>query len=93
MTEAFLAKVFPISKKLTKKDKINNFVVLPGESMSRFWDRFTTFIKSIPNHHINYESLKEYFYRGNDDKNKEALDTIIGGVLLDISLLSRLRRN
>ena len=58
---------------------MNNFVALPGKSISSSWDRFTSFLRSVPNHHINDESLKEYFYRGHDDNNKAVLDTIAGG--------------
>ena len=42
-------------------------------------DRFTSFLRSVPNHRIDDESLKEYFYRGHDDNNKAVLDTIVGG--------------
>ena len=58
---------------------MNNFVALPGESVSSSWDRFTSFFRSVPNHRIDDESLKEYFYRGHDDNNKAVLDTIAGG--------------
>ena len=58
-----LAKFFPVSNNLNKKDKLNNFVELPGESLSYSWDRFTAFIRSVSNHHIDDELLKEYFYR------------------------------
>ena len=34
--------------------------------------------QSVPNHRIDDESLKEYFYRGHDDNNKAVLDTIVG---------------
>ena len=54
-------------------------MALPGESVSSSWDRFTLFLRSVPNHHINDKSLKEYFYRGQDDNNKEVLETIAGG--------------
>ena len=37
------------------------------------------FFKSVPNHRIDDESLKEYFYWGQDDNNKAVLDTIAGG--------------
>ena len=36
-------------------------------------------MRSVPNHRIDDESLKEYFYRGQDDNNKAVLDTIVGG--------------
>ena len=58
---------------------MNNFVALPGESVISFWDGFTSFLRSVPNHRIDDESLKEYFYRGQDDNNKAVLDMIAGG--------------
>ena len=36
-------------------------------------------MRSVPDHRIDYESLKEYFHRGQDDNNKVVLDTIAGG--------------
>ena len=58
---------------------MNNFGALPRESVSSSWDRFTSFLRSVPNHCIDDKSLKEYFYRGQDDNNKAVLDTIAGG--------------
>ena len=52
---------------------------LPRESVSSSWDRFPSFLRSVPNHRINDDSLKEYFYRGQDHNNKAVLDTIAGG--------------
>ncbi|XP_049364537.1 uncharacterized protein LOC125829343 [Solanum verrucosum] len=40
---------------------------------------FTAFIRGVPNDRIDDESLKEYFYRGQDDNSKIVLDTITGG--------------
>ena len=50
-----------------------------NKRVSISWDRFTSFFRSVPNHRIDDESLKEYFYRGQDDNNKVVLDTIVGG--------------
>uniref|UniRef100_M1D8F6 Integrase core domain containing protein n=1 Tax=Solanum tuberosum TaxID=4113 RepID=M1D8F6_SOLTU len=36
-------------------------------------------MRSVPNHRIDDESLKEYFYRGQNDDGKAVLDTIAGG--------------
>ena len=36
------------------------------------------FLRSVPNYRIYHESLKEYFYGGQDDNNKVVLDTIVG---------------
>ena len=79
LTDVLLACYYPLSKKLNHKDRVNNFVALPGESFSSSWDRFTSFLTSIPNHRIDDESLNEYFNRGPDDNNKALLDTIAGG--------------
>ena len=61
-------KITFLSKKVKLKDKVDNFVAVPRESVSRLSDRFTGFIRNVPNHHIYHKSLKEYFYRGKDDK-------------------------
>ena len=74
----------PVSKKLNHKNKVNNFVALPRESVSSFWDRFTSFVRGVTNYPIDDESLKEYFYIGQDDNNKEVTDTIEGGSYVEI---------
>ncbi|XP_049359162.1 uncharacterized protein LOC125823824 [Solanum verrucosum] len=76
--KVFMANYFPLSKKLNHKDKLNNFVALPSESVSSSWDRFTSYIRSILNHRIDDESLNDYFYRGQDDNGKVVLDTVGG---------------
>ena len=54
-------------------------MVLPGESVSSSWDKFTSFLRSVPNHRIDNESLKEYFHRGKDENNKAMLDNTSSG--------------
>lgn len=66
-----------MSKNLNK-DKVNNFLALPGESVSSSWGRFIGFIKGVLNHCIDYESLTEYFLRKQDDNDKVVLHTIDG---------------
>ena len=78
LRDIFLARYYPVCKKLNNKDRVNNFVALPGESVSSSWDRFTSYFRSVPNHRIDDESLKEYFDRGQGDNNKAVLDTIVG---------------
>ena len=48
-------------------------------SVSSSWDRFTSFYINVPNHRIDDESIKEYFYRGQDNNNKAILDIIASG--------------
>ena len=78
LRDVFLDKNYLMSKNLNHKDKVNNFVSLPGESVNNPWDRFTAFFRSVPNHRIDDELLKEYFYQGQDDNNKSILDNIAG---------------
>ncbi|KAK4729672.1 hypothetical protein R3W88_022660 [Solanum pinnatisectum] len=76
--KVFMARYLLVSKKLNFKDTLNNFTTLPRESVSSSYDRFIGFMRSISNHRIDDESLKEYFYRGHDDNGKVVLDTIAG---------------
>ena len=73
LRDVYFALYYPVSNKLNNKDRVNNFVALPGESISSSWDRFTLFFRSVPNHRIDDESLKKYLYRGQDDNNKVVL--------------------
>ena len=58
LRDVFLARYYPVSKKLNNKDRVNNFVALPGESVSSSWERFTSFMTSATNYNIDDESLK-----------------------------------
>ena len=66
-----------MSKKLNEKDNVNNFVALPGESVCSSWDRFTAFVKGIPNRYTDDKSLKYYFYKVEDVNNKVVLDILL----------------
>ena len=48
LRDVFLARYYLVSKKLNHKDRVNNFMALPGESVSSSWDRFTSFFRSVP---------------------------------------------
>ena len=58
LRDIFLARYYPVSKKLNHKDRVNIFEALPEESISSSWDRFTSFFRSVPNHRIDDESLR-----------------------------------
>lgn len=67
-----------MSKKLKKNIKLNNFVVLHGEFFNSSCYLFTAFIICVLNLYIKDESLKAYFYLGNDENSKAIHDTIVG---------------
>lgn len=87
LADMFLVKFFPVSK------KINNFVAPPGESMCIYCDLFTIFIKSVPNLHIDYESLKDFFCMEGRMKIVRKYLILLLGVLTLKILFSKLRRN
>ena len=64
LRDVFFACYYPVSKKLNHKGRVNNFVALPGESVSSSWDRFTSFLRSVPNQRIDTESLQGIFLSG-----------------------------
>lgn len=73
-----------MSKKFNHNDKVNNFVELPGESVNKelvssSWYRFNALVRRVANHCIDDKSMKDYFYRGQNDNSKPVLDTIVGG--------------
>ena len=37
LRHVFLARYYPVSKKINHKDRVNNFVELPGETISSSW--------------------------------------------------------
>lgn len=64
LNKVFMEKYFSFSKKLNHKDKFNNVMSLPRESISSSWNMLTAFTRSILIHCIDDESLKEYFFSG-----------------------------
>ena len=64
---------------LSSEDPHAHIAKVRAVCKSSSWDRFTSFMRSVPNHHIDDESLKEYFYRRKDDNNKAVYDNIAGG--------------
>ena len=92
LRDVFLARYYPVSKKLNHKDKVNNFVALPGESVSSSWDRFTSFLRIVPNHHIDDESLKNTSIRDRIITIKRCW-TLLQVDLMENGLMLRLLRN
>ena len=78
---------YQVSKKINHKDKVNNFVVVLEKSVSSSCDIFIAFMRGVPNHNIDDESLKDYFYRGKDDNNKAILDTIAVAPMGNVPML------
>lgn len=63
MIDTFLERLFLVSKKLNKNYLLNNIVALLGDSWSSSSDRFSSFMRDVPYHRIDDESLNQYFYR------------------------------
>ena len=79
LKDVLLARYYLVSKKFSNKDRLNNFVALLEELVSRSWNRFTMYVRGVQNHCMDDESLNENFYWSQDDNNKAILHTIAGG--------------
>lgn len=66
LRDVFLERYYIVSRKLNYKYESNNFVELTGESVSSSWEKHKVFARGVPNHCIDDESLKDYFYCSQD---------------------------
>ena len=73
------SKVLPGFKKTKLHKKGEQLCCITRRVSKKFLGYVTSFLRSVPNHPIDDESMKEYFYRGQDVNNKAVLDTIEGG--------------
>ena len=48
LRDVFLARYYPVSKKLNHKDRVNNFLALLDDSVSSCWNRFISLFEKCP---------------------------------------------
>ncbi|KAM1606999.1 hypothetical protein TB1_027157 [Malus domestica] len=64
MKRAFLEKVFPTSRVILLRKRINGIQQNQGESFPTYYERFKTLVASCPQHQMKEELLIQYFYEG-----------------------------
>ncbi|CAN6679827.1 unnamed protein product [Malus baccata var. baccata] len=83
MKRAFLEKFFPTSRVILLRKRISGIQQNQGESFPTYYERFKTLIASYPQPQMNEELLLQYFYEGFLPIERQMLDALAGGALVD----------
>ncbi|CAM8890281.1 unnamed protein product [Rhodiola kirilowii] len=82
---AFLNKYFPPSKTAHYRSQITNFVQMDGETLYEAWERYKEYQRLCPHHNLDDLLLFPTFYQGVDGNSRLALDTALGGAIMDLA--------
>ncbi|CAN6567677.1 unnamed protein product [Malus baccata var. baccata] len=83
MKRAFLEKFFPTSRVILLCKRISGIQQNQGESFPTYYKRFKTLIASCPQHQMKEKLLIQYFYEGLLPIERQMLDALAGGALVD----------
>ncbi|KAM1216968.1 hypothetical protein ACFX2J_013196 [Malus domestica] len=83
MKRAFLEKFFPTSRIILLHKKISGIQQDEGESFPTYYERFKSLVASCPQHQMKEELLLQYFYEGLLPLERQMLDALAGGALVD----------
>ncbi|CAN6583682.1 unnamed protein product [Malus baccata var. baccata] len=83
MKRAFLEKFFPTSRIILLRKKISGIQQEEGESFPTYYERFKSLVASCPQHQMKEELLLQYFYERLIPLERQMLDALAGGALVD----------
>ncbi|KAM1419256.1 hypothetical protein ACFXTO_022811 [Malus domestica] len=83
MKRAFLEKFFPTSRVILLRQRISGIQQEEGESFPTYYERFKSLVASCPQHQMKEELLLQYFYEGLLPIERQMLDALAGGALVD----------
>ncbi|CAN6697920.1 unnamed protein product [Malus baccata var. baccata] len=83
MKRAFLEKFFPTSRVILLRKRISGIQQEEGESFPTYYERFKSLVASCPQHQMKEELLLQYFYEGLLPIERQMLDALAGGALVD----------
>ena len=83
MKKEFLEKFFPTSRVTLLRKKISGIQQGSGESFPAYYERFKTLVASCPQHQMKEELLIQYFYEGLLPLERQMLDALVGGALVN----------
>ncbi|KAM1804286.1 hypothetical protein ACFX12_030168 [Malus domestica] len=83
MKRAFLEKFFPTFRVILLRKRISGIQQDEGESFPTHYERFKSFVASCPQHQMKGELLLQYFYEGLLPIERQMLDALAGGALVD----------
>ncbi|CAN6691801.1 unnamed protein product [Malus baccata var. baccata] len=83
MKRAFLEKFFPTSRIILLRKRISGIQQNQEESFPAYYERFKALVASCPQHQMKEELLIQYFYEGFIPIERQMLDALTGGALVD----------
>ena len=83
MKKAFLERYFPASKAANIRKEICGIRQYNGETLYEYWERFMKLCASCPHHQISEQLLIQYFYEGLLPMERNMIDVISWGALVD----------
>ncbi|KAI3451359.1 hypothetical protein Pfo_008024 [Paulownia fortunei] len=82
LTQKFLAKYFPSSKRLQLKSEIAQFRQQDFEPLYEAWETFKDFLRRCPQHGYEDWQQVQYFYNGLNGQTRTIIDVAAGGTLM-----------
>ncbi|CAN6573155.1 unnamed protein product [Malus baccata var. baccata] len=83
MKRTFLEKLFPTSRVILLRKKINGIQQNQRELFPAYYERFKGLVASCPQHQMKEEMLLQHFYEGLLPIERQMLDASAGDVLID----------
>lgn len=83
LSDAFLAKYFPVWKTLELLRNITGFVQGDDETLYDAWERYTEMQRKCPNHGMPRSSILLFFYQGLRDSVRMLINVAAHGSLMD----------
>ena len=83
MKRLFIEKFFPVSRVAAIRKDICGIKQAIRESLHDYWERFKRLCASYPHHQISDQWLIVYFYEGLLPMDRNIIDAISGGALVD----------
>jgi hypothetical protein len=74
---------FPSLRTNSFKRQITTFTQKPGETFSRYWDRYRDLLNTCPHHGFETWRLVSYFYEGLTPKDREMMELMCNGTFED----------
>ncbi|XP_050875646.1 uncharacterized protein LOC127079284 [Lathyrus oleraceus] len=82
LKKVFLERYFPVSRVASIRKEICG-IRQGNESLTEYWERFKHLVSSCPQHQIIEQLLIQYFYEGLLPMDRNILDALSGGALVD----------
>nr|GFA46699.1 hypothetical protein [Tanacetum cinerariifolium] len=83
LVSKFINQFFPPSKTTYLRNEITNFLQKSNETFNKAWERFKDLLRQCPHHGFSELHQLDTFYSALNPNDQDALDSAMGGNLLD----------